>query len=245
MNAFPVVVLWMIMAFAFLDGSGSRSSLAQQRSGGTQSAEKLPPDIHPESLSRMPRLKQNDFTTDKEKQAFGRLMILDPKQKALTGPLGPTGTRMAIPEVAEIYEKYNHMIIHDADSTLTHKNDETGLERNYIELATLVAAREFNDKSSFLGHASRGQVSQKAVDVIKKNQDTKGLEEKEALIIQFGRELYRQPRVSSKTFADVERNFGRKGTLGITLILCYYTSNALLMRAYDQRNPERDYSPPW
>ena len=61
------------------------------------------------------------------------------------------------------------------------------------------------------------------------------MDPKEALIIQFGREVFHQPRVSSKTFADVQRVFGAKGTLGITLIMGYYMSNVLVYRAYDIR----------
>lgn len=87
------------------------------------------------------------------------------------------------------------------------------------------------------------------MEIVRNQQDTKGLEEKEALIIQFGRELFHQPKVSSKTFAGMERNFGKKGTLGITLTMGHYVSNALLMRAYDiqlfRRSGEAPPSNPW
>jgi hypothetical protein len=238
MNAFTVVVLWMMMAFALLGGFGSSSALAQQSSGAAKNAEKLPPDIHLDSLSRMPRPKREDFTSDEEKQAFDRVNNLAAdwdKELGLpiqgpnvaSGWLGPTGTRSAIPEVAEIYRKQDIMI-----------KKKSGLERKYIELAILVATHESNDKSSFRGHEAQARnnelLSPKVVDVVRNNEDTKGLEEKEALIIQLGREMYRGPIVSSKTFAAVERNFGRRGTLGMSLIMSYYTANALLMRVYDQ-----------
>jgi 4-carboxymuconolactone decarboxylase len=237
MNALTVVVLWMMMAFAFLGGFGSRSALAQQSSGAGQSAEKLPPDIYPDSLSRMPRPKREDFTTDEEKAAFDRVFALSaehyeqmgithsPGTNVSKGWLGPAGTRMAIPEVGELGKELGMMI-----------HEKNGLEPKYRELTILVATRESNDEAEFLEHEARSTelLSPKVVDIVRNNQDTKGLEEKEALIIQFGRELFREPKVSSKTFAAAERNFGRKGTLGITLLLCYYTSNGLLLRAYDQ-----------
>jgi hypothetical protein len=38
----------------------------------------------------------------------------------------------------------------------------------------------------------------------------------------------------------MEQAFGRQGTLGITLIMGYYTANSLLMHAYDQHtDPSR------
>jgi 4-carboxymuconolactone decarboxylase len=225
MNAFPVVVLWMMMSLAFLGGFGSRSARAQQSSGAGQSAEKLPPDIRPETLSRMPRTKKTDLTTDEEKQAFDRVVGHSAKQ-SVSRWLGPTGTRLAIPELADIYQKQINLI-----------HAKSGLEPKYIELTVLVATRETNNKDEFLNHEPDALklLPAKVVEIIKNNQDTKGLEEKEALIIQFGRELFREPKVSSKTFAAVERTFGRKTTLDIALFMCYYASNGLLMRAYDQQ----------
>ena len=64
----------------------------------------------------------------------------------------------------------------------------------------------------------------------------KALAEKDAaVLIQFGRELFRQPKVSSKTFADMERLFGRRGTLALTLVMAHYADNGMLYRVYDQR----------
>jgi 4-carboxymuconolactone decarboxylase len=246
MNAFPVVVLWMMMAIAFLGGLGSRSARAQQSSGAGQSAEKLPPDIRPDSLSRMPRAKREDFTTEEEKQIYDRLAILSPQIKDKEGWLGPTGTRVHIPKVAEMTRNLDIAI-----------KENNGVEPKYQELAILIATREFNDEWEFMVHASeRGHYdgihelpkdanlfTPKLVDVVRNNLDTKGLEEKDALLIQFGREMFRQPKVSSKTFAEMERTFGRKGTLGLSLVMSYYALNGLLMRVYDQHLDPSKKSP--
>ena len=60
---------------------------------------KLPPDIHPDTLSRMPRPKESDYATDEEKQLFNRAMHRNPTQSLMRW-LGPTGTRVAIPSLA-------------------------------------------------------------------------------------------------------------------------------------------------
>ena len=229
MKATFLVVVGLMMAFAFLAISNSRSALAQQNSSVGQSAETLPPDIHPETLSRATRLKREDLTTDEEKQGYDRVMDLMPKQ-SVSRWLGPTGTRLGIPEVAEIDHR-----------ELTILRQKSGVDPKYIELTIAVATRETDNKDEFLNHEPDAikVLGLKVEDIVRLRQDPKGLEEKEVAIIQFGRELFHQPIVSSKAFADLERNFGKKGALGITLIMCHYDSNGLLMRAYDQHMDKR------
>ena len=245
MKALSAIAFWALVAFAFLGVCGSRTALAQQAASGAPVTEKLPPDVRPDTLGRNARVKREDLATEEEKQTFDRVLAMSPvdsREHLFKGWLGPSGTRMLIPEVAELAIKQNFMV-----------RDKSGLDPKYRELAILVATRECDNKSEFVDHAAR-EIDQKrlgphVIEVVQKRQDTKGLEEKEALVIQFGRELFNQPKVSSKTFAGVERNFGEKGTLGITMTMGYYVSNALLMRAYDtqlfRRNGEPPPASPW
>jgi hypothetical protein len=208
-----------------------------------QGAEKLPADVYPDTLCRIPRLRRNDFSVETEKRAFDRVLALAPTFKNLPGTwLGPAGIRLQIPELEVIYLEQMKMI-----------RASTGLDQKYLEIATLVATREFNNKSEFLDHASRETtqklVSPKIVEIIKNEEPTIGLGEKEAAIIQFGRELFHEPKVSSETFATMERLFGRKGTVSITLLMSHYSTNELLMRAYDsqlfRRAGEKAPNQPW
>jgi 4-carboxymuconolactone decarboxylase len=250
MRAFLGLFLATTMAMVFLAGYCSGTASAQRTSAATDNAQKLPPDIDPDSLSRMPRPRRVDFATEQEKQAFDRVMTvqgeIDEKNNmqphgviVAKGWLGPTGTRAQIPEVAEVYKQLDMVI-----------KDKSGLDRKYVELAILMATRESSEREEFLGHADRSikerLLGPKVVEVIRNNLSTEGLDEKEAEVIQFGRELFLQPKVSSKTFAAVDASFGRRGTLSLTLLMCYYESNGLLLRAYDQHlGPERDHSLTW
>jgi 4-carboxymuconolactone decarboxylase len=224
-KALATLILWM-MAVAFLAGFGTPGVVAQESSDAGTSAQNLPPDIHLESLSRMPRPKEADFATDAERQAFDRVADLTPTLKDPKGALGPTGTRARNPELAETYRNLYKTL-----------REKCGLEPKYFELTALVATRESNNEHEWLDHEAMGikLLSPAVVDIVRNKKDYKGLEEKEALIIQFGREVFHHPRVSSRTFAEMERNFGVNGTLGISLVMGYYTANALLMHAYDQR----------
>lgn len=222
----------MIAIFVLLAGYGSRLTSAQTQSNGNAGAipsaqNNLPPDIHPDTLSRMPRAHRDQFATDDEKQAFDRVAALSATVTATQGVMGPTGTRAQIPELAESYRLMFGML-----------QKKCGVDQKYFEEAALVATRESNNEVEWNDHEANGIkfLGADVVELIRNKQDPKGIDEKEALIIQFGRELFRQPfnRVSSKTFAQMEQAFGRQGTLGITLVMGYYTMNALLMHAYDQ-----------
>jgi len=220
-----VRVLWLVLPFTLLPVSGSRLASAQDSPAASQA--KLPPDIHPESLSRMPRATKDQFTTDEEKAAFDHTAAMSPTVTATSGVLGPTGTRAQIPELAEAYRTMF--------GVLTKKNY---VDQKYFEEAVLVATRESNNEVEWNDHIvlATKLLGPEVPEIIRNHQDPKGLDEKEALIINYGREVFHQPynRISSKTFVDMEKNFGRQGTLGIALTMGYYTANALLMHTYDQ-----------
>jgi hypothetical protein len=198
---------------------------SQQGAGESASAQKLPPDIFPESLSRMPRVKRDDFSTEEEKEAFDRVLASYPQFKNSPSALGPTGTRMENPVLAEKYR--------DLFNTL---HEKSGLEPKYFELAVLVATRETNNEHEWNDHepVAAKLMPQRIIELVRNKQAATGLEDKQETIIRFGRELFRQPKLSSKTFADAEKLFGRRGTLGLTLTLSYYAMNATILRAYDQ-----------
>jgi hypothetical protein len=229
MKKFTVMVLSLMMFLAVMLGLDFRNSRAQS-SSGEQSAAKLPPDVHPDTLSRMPRPKREDFTSEEDKQIFDRVVATQPSIKDKTGVLGPTGMRATVPAFGEEYRKLGRLV-----------HTKNSLDPKMVELVSMVAVREADTPAEWGGHAMNGikLLGPKVVEVIAYEEDTAGLDEKVALVINFGRQLFHQRRVSSRTFADMERTFGRNDTLDITLLMGYYLQNTLIYRAYDQR-PEPD-----
>lgn len=188
---------------------------------------KLPPDVRSDTLSRMPRSQESDFTSDEEKQAYLRA-VRRGNPDAVQRWLGPTGTRMADPIYAEAVENVNRAI---------HRNKD--IEDKYFELTVAVATRESGNREEFINHEEDAikAYGQDVEDIVRLHKDTKGLDPKEAAIIEFGRDLFKQPRtapVSAKNFAELEKNFGRRGALTIAGLMCYYDSNFMLMRVYNQ-----------
>jgi carboxymuconolactone decarboxylase family protein len=238
MNAWHVLVLWTVMASVFVWSFELPNAFAQHLSRVEQRAEKLPADVHPETLSRMPQATRDEFTTEEDRQAYDELVAAEPNfGKPInrsnpelvngTPQMGATGTRLHIPIVSRAYR-----------TALSHLREKSGLEQRYRELAIMTANRESENEYEWDAHeltALKAGVPREAIEIIRYKRDTKGLEEKDQAIIQFGREMLRGPKVSSKTFAQMERLFGRRGTLAITLFMIYYQDNALLFRAYDQR----------
>src|ERR1700676_4057110 len=96
------LLLGIGMALAVLAGIGfHKVALAQSKQAPQWMLDeaKLPADVHPDTLSRMPRPKESDYPTDEEKQIFNKVMHRNPTQSLMRW-LGPTGTRVAIPELA-------------------------------------------------------------------------------------------------------------------------------------------------
>jgi hypothetical protein len=227
MSSVRAAGLWMMSVFIVLGGFSSRNAWSQTSPGA--SAEKLPPDVDPNTLSRMPRAKRSDFTAEDELKAFDEVMSMESRFAAQTGAIGGTLTRVQLPTVGLKYR-----------DLLNEMQAKCGIEKQYRELTIIVASRESKNATEWVAHAKN--VPSNLVDIVRNNKDVSGLDEKEATLIRFGREMARDPRVSSKTFADMERLFGRRSTLAITLINSYYAASAMLFRTYDQHlNPGVPY----
>jgi hypothetical protein len=188
---------------------------------------KLPADVHPDTLSRMPRPQESNFSNDKEKEIFNQVMHRNPTQATMRW-LGPTGTRVTIPEYAAGTDRISQAI---------HAGG--GVDNKYMELVVAVATRETGNRSEFLNHEDDAikAYGKDLEEVVRLRKDTKGVDPKAASIIEFGRDIFKLPRIeaaSSKHFADLESNFGKRGALSIIALMAYYESNYTLMRVYDQ-----------
>ncbi len=222
-------VLAALMAGVFLLGFGFRSLVAQQSAGTLQSTQVLPPDVLPGSLARIPWSTKEDccpLNSEEERQAFAksRATAENPKKPASIG-LG--GMRAYFPLYARTYGETHRWL-----------DKEGNLEPRHVELAMVVASREMGAggyREWFIHSraARREGVSDEILEVVRTQKETRGLDPKDAAVIEFSREMVRGPKVTSKTFADTERLFGRRGTLVISFQVARYAGLALGTRAYD------------
>ena len=184
----------------------------------------LAPDIHPESLSRLPPVQRADL--DDEGQRIWDAL-------AGTGPsiprTGPSAVTMHSPRAAEPIYALNQVL------------RKTVAGSKYFELAALVAAREFDQQYEWSSHEPAGLkagLDPSVIDVVKYNRPIPaGMPEKEAAVIRLSRAIFRDHKVSPELWARMEQLFGRQGAVEVTMIMADYAMAGFILTAVDQQLP--------
>lgn len=182
----------------------------------------LPPDIHPESLSRLPPV-QRDALDEAGKAVFDR--VAGARGLPRTGPGAVT---MHSPGIAGPIQDLNQYL------------RKTVAGSRYFELSALIAAREFDQQYEWSGHepaALRAGLEQSVIDVVKFNRDVAGVSEKDATVIRLGRAIFRDHKVSSELWAKTVEFFGRQGAVEIVATMADYAMAGFILTAVDQRLP--------
>jgi len=177
----------------------------------------LPPDIDPVTLSRLPPVTPADL--DEEGQ---RLLAARPNFKA--GP-GPTHVTIYAPQERDL-------------GIPTGEKSPVGAR--YFQLAVLIIAREIDQQFEWSAHEPYGLrqgLEQPVIDVVKYNKDVKGLADKDATLITFGRTLYREHHVSRELWAKMVSLFGRQHTVELMTIMGDYFRVGFMLNAVDQQQP--------
>lgn len=184
----------------------------------------LPGDVHPESLSRLPRLAREQM--DERGQAFYDA-VTGPQSRTLVGLQGPSGIWLHSPELGERVRAVNQYLRYD-----------TTLDRRLTELAILVTARELDQQFEWTAHepaALKEGLEPEIIDVVKHGKPVDGLGPKEALIVSFGREAFRERKVRSETFARAVEAFGTRGVVDLAALMGNYAMTAVILNAADQQ----------
>jgi 4-carboxymuconolactone decarboxylase len=194
----------------------------QATPGGTArsvqaSAGTLPKDIHPETGNRFPAIKR-EALDDAGKKLYDARGAVD--------AFGPGAIRLYSPPVAE---------------TMTAVNDylrrKAGLEPRLVELAILVTAREMDCEYVWTAHepaAQKAGLQQPIIDTVKYRRPLTTLGDKEAVIVQLGRDAIGKHKVGSDTFARAVRLFGHQGVVNIMSLIGDYAATTILLNAADQ-----------
>jgi 4-carboxymuconolactone decarboxylase len=184
---------------------------------------RLPADIHPESLSRLPPIQRSELD-DEGKRIWDHVA-----GEGRTLPrTGPAAVSMYSPRAAEPIHALNQYL------------RKTVAGSRYFELSALIAAREFDQQYEWSAHEPAGLkagLEQSVIDVVKYNRDVAGLSEKDATVIRLGRALLRDHKVSSELWAKTVELFGRQGAVEITAIIGDYVMAGLMLTAVDQQLP--------
>ena len=189
----------------------------------------LPKDVYAESLSRLPLLTR-DLLDQTGRQHYD--IVVGPESRTLVGLRGPSGIWLHSPKLAGFVRAANQYL-----------RFESVLDRRLTELAILVTARELDSQFEWTAHepaALKEGLEPKVIDVVKRRRPVTGLPKKEALIVAFGRELFRTRKLRSRTFARAVELFGRRGVLELAALMGNYAGTALILAAVDQQlHPEQ------
>lgn len=191
---------------------------------------KLPADVDAKSYSRLP-LIQRDQISPENLKVFD---FIAGKDRA-TAPLGPQATSLYSLGVAEPMHALNQYLRNTVVGTAV------------FQICTLIAAREFDENYEWTAHeagAKWAMVDQKTIDAIKFGRSLEGLPEKDALVVQFGRALFHDRKVSPELYAKVVNVFGKQGMYELTAIMGDYAMVAIMLRAVDQHVPDATSSLP-
>jgi len=189
-------------------------------------AEPPPGDIYPDSRSRLPLPKRDDMDADDKKildQLTGESELHDGREQP--------GVILWDPKLAKLSGEFGHYLEY-----------ETALPDRLLEIAVLVTAREMDSQYEWTQWETHGRdpkdprhIEPAIIDIIKYGKPAVGLGEKETAIIAFGRETFGQKMVSSETFAQVLRLFGRKGTVDLLWLMANYIADEAEQTAFDNQ----------
>src|SRR5881296_4744925 len=177
----------------------------------------LPPDIHPQTLSRLPPVSADDL--DEE----GR-RLLAARPNFTPGP-GPTHITIYSPRERSLG---------------IPSGEKSPVGPRYFQLAVLITAREIDQQYEWSAHEPAGLrqgLEQSVIDVVKYNRDVAGLTDKDATLITFGRVLFREHRVKSELWQKMIGHFGRQKTVQLMMIMGDYFRVGFMMNAVDQHLP--------
>jgi len=184
----------------------------------------LPPDIHPESMSRLPVIDREKLDAE-GKRVYDVIRGKNPT----IGNTGPAAVTIYSPGAAEPFSNLNNYV------------RKTVVGPRFFELSALIAAREFDQAYEWSGHEPAGLragLEQSVIDVVKFNRDPAGLSEKDQTVIRMGRSLFREHRLSSDLWTKAVALFGVQGAVEIAIIMGDYAMAAVVLTAADQHIPD-------
>jgi len=120
------------------------------------------------------------------------------------------------------------------------KSLQASVSRRDIDLAILVTAREHDSRYDWTMNepeAVKDGLEPSVIDVVRDKKSTTGLTEKDASLIEFGRELFSKHVVAATTYARVVKIFGERDLVDLVAVMGQHVSEATMLAAFDQHLP--------
>ena len=183
----------------------------------------MPSDIDPQSGFRLPLPKREDLD-EVGRQHYDRVSA---PGASIAGLQGPSGIQLYSPRTAEHVRALNRYLRYEA-----------GFASRVREIAILTTAREMDSQFEWVAHepeALKEGVAVAVIDVIKHRKSTAGLDETDATVIELGRQIFRDHKVTPETFAKVKALFGPNKLVELVMLMGNYAGTAALLTAVDMQ----------
>ena len=183
----------------------------------------MPSDIDPKSGFRLPLPKPEDLD-EAGRKAYDRATR---PGATIAGLQGPAGVQLFSPKTSEHLSALNHYLRYEA-----------GFTPHVREVAILTTAREMDSQFEWVAHepeALKEGVPQAVIDIIKYRRSTAGIDETDATVIELGRQLWREHRLSPESFAKAKAIFGPNKLIDLVLLMGNYAGTAVLLATVDMQ----------
>jgi len=198
-------------------------TIAQPAATPQSTGTTMPSDIDPHSGFRLPLPKREDLD-EAGKKAYDR----GTKPGAtIAGLQGPSGIQLFSPKTAAHHSALNHYLRYEA-----------GFTPHVREVAILTTAREMDSQFEWVAHepeALKEGVPQAVIDIIKYRRSTAGIDDTDATVIELGRQLWRDHKVTSEIFAKAKAIFGPNKLIDLVMLMGNYAGTAALLSAVDMQ----------
>ena len=188
-----------------------------------QSGAQGPADLDPDSRARLPYLQRKDM--DERGQKIFDTLPGRSKEGVLGGPLAFAAYNPGVAQA--LFDLHNAAVA-------------GSLDPHTRELAILVACRETNYSLEWNAHEASARkvgVDQKVIDVIRTRGPLTGLDEKDAAVIRFGRQMLHDNKMDPQTFAKAAQLFGRRGAMDLVAVMSTYADSGFYATAVDEHMP--------
>jgi 4-carboxymuconolactone decarboxylase len=180
-------------------------------------------DIDPQSGFRLPLPRREDLD-EAGRKAHDRATA---PGATIAGLQGPAGVQLYTPRIAGHMAAINRYL-----------RFEAGFTARVREIAILATAREMDSQFEWVAHepeALKEGVEPRVIDVIKHRGSTSGLEETDAIVIELGRQIWRDHKVTSELFARAKARFGPNQLVDLVLLMGNYAATAAMLAAVDMQ----------
>lgn len=183
----------------------------------------MPSDIDPQSKFRLPLPKREDLD-EAGKRAYDRAAA-------------PGGSIMGLQGPAAL-GLYSTETVEQRNAVGNYLRYQAGFDPRIREVAILTTAREMDSQFEWCAHepeALKEGVEQNVIDVIKHRKSTAGLPDIQAAVIELGRQIFHDHKVTPQTFAKVKQHFGPNKLIELVMLMGNYAATAALLTAVDMQ----------